>query len=219
MLSYMMHEIKTVSIPRVKRMFDISVSILLFILFLPLILFIIIWIGVEQIFIKDSRGPFLYSEKRVSQGKIFNFYKWRIFKMAAIREALQRNSVIHTVQLQQDQNNLTCYGKFLKRVYMDELPQLWNVLKGDMTLVGPRPTNLENSENFKKTGDYTREIIICGITGPFQSQKGHIHTKSQMQMDAEYIDFITANSGWKVILRDIKIILQTVKVVLEAKGI
>lgn len=210
---------QVVNLPRSKRIFDILVAIFLFILFSPFFLFTISWIIVEQIFIKDSRGPFLYSEKRVSKGRIFNFYKWRIFKMAAIKEALRKGPVIHTIELQKNPENITYYGKFLKRVYMDELPQLWNVLKGDMTLVGPRPTNLENSENFKKSGDYTREIIICGLTGPFQSQKGHINEKSQMQMDAEYIDFVATNPGWKVVLKDIKIILQTVKIVCEARGV
>ncbi len=219
MLSYMTTATKTVNLPRPKRIFDILFTSFLCILFAPLSLFIVGWIIIEQIFIKDSRGPFFYIEKRVSKGKIFNFYKWRIFKNSVIQQALRESPVIHTARLQENPKNITCYGKLLKRIYMDELPQLWNVLKGDMTLVGPRPTNLENSENFKKSGDYTREIMICGLTGPFQSQKGHLNKKSQLQMDTEYIDFIATNPGWKVVLKDIKILLQTIKIVYEARGI
>ncbi|MFA6547410.1 MAG: sugar transferase [Candidatus Magasanikbacteria bacterium] len=210
--------LQTINLPPSKRIFDIAVSILLYLLFLPLILFIIIWIIIEQIFVKESRGSFLYSEKRVSQGKVFNFYKWRIFKMKAIAEALKNGRIIHTTDLQQNPENITYYGKFLKRIYMDELPQLWNVLKGDMTLVGPRPTNLENSENMKKSGDLTREVMVCGITGPFQSQKGH-HIQNQLNLDEEYINFVANNPGWKVVLKDVKILLQTIRIVLEAKGI
>lgn len=210
--------IKIIKIPHSKRVFDIVMASFLLLLFTPLFLFIIIWIGIEQIFIKDSRGPLFYSEKRVSQGKVFKFYKWRTFKAQAIAEALKNATVIHTAVLQADPENLTYYGRFLKRIYMDESPQLWNVLRGDMTLVGPRPTNLKNSENFKKSGDYTREIMVCGLTGPFQSQKGY-GARPQSDLDKEYVDFVATNPGWRVVFEDFKIILQTIRVVLEAKGI
>lgn len=214
----MMTEIKIVKIPYSKRVFDIAMASFLLLLFTPLFLFIIIWVGIEQIFIKDSRGPLFYNEKRVSQGKVFKFYKWRTFKAKAIAEALKNATVIHTAALQADPENLTHYGGFLKRIYMDESSQLWNVLRGDMTLVGPRPTNLENSENFKKSGDYTREIMICGLTGPFQSQKGY-GARPQSDLDKEYVDFVATNPGWRVVFGDFKIILRTIRVVLEAKGI
>jgi len=213
----MNNEIKIIKIPCSKRVFDIVMASFLLLLSLPLVLFIITWICVEQIFIKDSRGSLFYKEKRVSQGKIFEFYKWRTFKTKVILEALKNGPVIHTARMQADLKNLTYYGRFLKRIYMDELPQLWNVLRGDMSLVGPRPTNLENSENYKKAGDNTREGIICGITGPFQSQKGHAIV-SQIDLDREYIDFVATNPGWKVVWKDFKIILKTIKIVLEAKG-
>lgn len=213
----MQNEIKIIKIPCSKRVFDIVMASFLSILSLPLVLFILFWICIEQIFIKDSRGPLLYKEKRVSQGKVFEFYKWRTFKAKVIAEALKSGPVIHTAVMQADLKNLTYYGRFLKRIYMDELPQLWNVLKGDMTLVGPRPTNLINSENYKNAGDYTREVIKCGITGPFQSQKGHANM-SQIGLDKEYINFVANNPGWKVVLKDSKIILKTIKIILEAKG-
>ncbi|GEM_PF-6322903 len=207
-----------IKLPQSKRIFDVVVTVVLFLLLSPLFAFIVIWIILEWIFIKDSRGSFLYMEKRVSQGKKFNFYKWRTFKTKVLDEALNSGRVIQTTELQSDPKNLTYYGRFLKRIYMDELPQLWNVLKGDMTLVGPRPTNLENSEYFKKSGDFSREIMICGLTGPFQAQKGHA-ILSQTNLDKEYADFLIKNPGWKIILRDLKIIFQTIIIVLEAKGI
>ncbi len=207
-----------IKLPYSKRIFDIIMTIFLFLLLSPLFLFIIIWIIIERIFIKDSRGHFLYIEKRISQGKEFDFYKWRIFKNDVLVEALKKGSVIHTTDLQSDPENLTYYGRFLKRIYMDEMPQLWNVLRGDMTLVGPRPTNLENSENFKKTGDFIREVMVCGLTGPFQAQKGHA-ILSQMDLDQDYVNFLLSNPGWKVILKDLKIIFLTIRIVLEARGI
>lgn len=207
----------SIHIPSSKRVFDIVVAIFLSMLSLPFVLFIVIWICIEQIFVKDSRGSFLYKEKRISQGKVFWFYKWRIYKAEVIAEALKNGPVIHTAEMQKDLKNLTYYGRFLKRIYMDELPQLWNVLKGDMTMVGPRPTNLKNSENYKNAGDYTREVIKCGITGSYQSQKGHA-VRPQVDLDKEYVDFVANNPGWKVVWKDFKIILQTIKIVFEAKG-
>lgn len=210
--------LEIIKLPRSKRIFDIVVTIILFLLSAPLFLFIIIWIIVEQIFIKDSRGPFLYIEKRISQGREFDFYKWRTFKIKVLDAALNSGQVVQTTELQSDPKNLTYYGRFLKRIYMDELPQLWNVLKGNMTLVGPRPTNLANSEDFKRSGDVVREIMVCGLTGPFQAQKGHM-CSSQTNLDKEYMNFLLTNPGWKVIFKDLKIIFQTIKIVLEAKGI
>ncbi|HLC70012.1 MAG TPA: sugar transferase [Patescibacteria group bacterium] len=214
----MSNEIQLVPLPLAKRILDVLATSIIFLLLTPFFLFLLLFIAIEQIFIKDSRGPFLYSEKRISGGQVFNFYKWRTFKVTAIEAALKAGPVIHTANLQKDLKNLTYYGRLLKRIYMDESPQLWNVLKGDMTLVGPRPTNLENSTNYKNTGDFTREIIKCGLTGPYQSEKGHA-VRSQLELDRDYINFVSANSGWKVVFKDLTIILKTIRIVLEAKGI
>lgn len=210
-------KITLVKMPRSKRIFDLIVASGLILLSIPFCLFILIWIIVEWIFIKDSRGPFLYSEKRVSQGIVFWFYKWRIYKMKAITKASAMGAIIHTAELQRNPDNLTYYGRFLKQIYMDEIPQLLNVIKGDMTLVGPRPTNLENSEKFRRRGNLTREIMVCGLTGPFQAAKGY--PTNQYELDEEYIKYISSHPWWKILIKDLSILLQTVKTVLAAKGI
>ena len=101
---------------------------------------------------------------------------------------------------------------------MDELPQLFNVLKGDMSLVGPRPVNPEIYERHVKKGLSGKELVKAGIAGPFQSQKGN-HTKTDVELDMEYAQFCKNNSGIRVVLYDIKILLKTFIVVLKAKGI
>ena len=103
---------------------------------------------------------------------------------------------------------------------MDELPQLGHVLSGHMTLVGPRPTNTENTEKMRGKGDYTKDIMLCGLTGPFQAVKGcKGETELQRDVDMKYIEFVSTHPGWSVVLKDIGIIARTVRTVLEAKGI
>lgn len=206
-----------VSLPKAKRIFDIIFSLLFFILFLPLVILIFLLMVVEQIFYPAARGPIFYSESRVSQGRPFKFYKWRIFKVSALDEARRRDGYVETAKVQSDKNNLTYCGRFLKRFYLDEMPQFWNVLKGDMTLVGPRPTNLKNSNFYKLNGNYTREIMVCGLTGPYQCRKGHGF--NQALCDQEYVDFVKNHSGLRVVLSDLGILVRTVKIMLEAKGI
>lgn len=212
-----MEEIKFVKLPREKRIFDIIISLILFLISSPLLCALLLWIIIEQLFVPASRGSLFYSEIRVSGKKEFRFFKFRIFKQAVLVGEMKKGGCLHTKPLEGDDNNLTYYGRFLKQVYMDEFPQLYNVLKGEMTLVGPRPTNVENSKNMREMGDYTRERMVGGITGTIQAHKGE--GLDQGGADDEYIDFIESNSGLKIFLYDIKILWKTVWKVFKAEGI
>ncbi|PIR74081.1 MAG: hypothetical protein COU35_04540 [Candidatus Magasanikbacteria bacterium CG10_big_fil_rev_8_21_14_0_10_47_10] len=209
--------ITTVPFPVSKRLFDIFSVISLFVISIPFLVFFAAWMLIEKSISSKARTPLFYCETRVSEGKRFNFCKFRIFSKGVIESEQRRRKVVHTKPLEKDKKNLTYYGRFLKQIYMDEFPQLWNIFIGDMTLVGPRPTNIENSEKLKKSGNYTRERIRCGITGPFQAQKGGLLI--QQNVDEEYISFIESHSGPAVVLKDIRIVLQTIITVLKAEGI
>jgi lipopolysaccharide/colanic/teichoic acid biosynthesis glycosyltransferase len=139
--------------------------------------------------------------------------------MAVLRKALEDSSCVHTKPLEGDPKNLTYAGRFLKMIYMDELPQIYNVLRGDMSLVGPRPTNIENSEKLFKEGKYSKYLAKAGLTGYFQSHKGLKIDMNQEEIDMEYINFCRNNPGWKVILYDIKIIFISILTVLRAEGV
>lgn len=202
-----------------KRIFDIIVSLTAIVLFSPFIFLVLISMFIENIIVPSSRGKIFYSEIRISAGEPFKIYKFRIFKMAALERAARDNSCIHTKPLEGDPKNLTYVGRFLKRIYMDELPQIYNVLRGDMSLVGPRPTNIENSEKLFKEGKYSKYLAKAGLTGYFQSHKGFKTDMDQEEIDMEYINFCRNNPGWKVILYDIKIIFISILTVLRAEGV
>ncbi|PIT86095.1 MAG: hypothetical protein COU33_05055 [Candidatus Magasanikbacteria bacterium CG10_big_fil_rev_8_21_14_0_10_43_6] len=184
---------------------------------IPFVSILFVWMLLERAVSAKARVPFFYKEVRVSGGKKFLFYKFRIFRKGVIEAAQERGAVVHTKPLEKYPENLTLYGRCLKNIYMDEFPQLWNVLKGDMTLVGPRPTNIESSAALCKQGIYTRERIRCGLTGPFQAQKGG--DADQHAVDAAYIDFVQSHSGMAVVCKDIGILVDTVKTIFRAEGI
>ena len=208
-----------VDLPISKRIFDIIFGLLLLLLSLPFILFVLFFSWIEQIFVPSSRGPFFYSELRISKGKPFQLYKFRIFKTTSINSYKNEHGFVQTKDLEGNKNNLTFIGRILKQIYMDELPQLFNVLKGDMTLVGPRPSNEVVTWQDGKEGRFQRYLLTCGLTGPFQTNKGSAVPLNQNQVDMEYILFCKNSPGWKIVLADSKILFETVITVVKAKGI
>lgn len=211
--------LEKVKMPFLKRAFDIFGSLLLFVLFSPLIVLILTAMIFEYVFIPSSRGKIFYSETRISAGEPFAIYKFRIFKNSALKANQHNDDFAKTKTLEKNKENLTYVGRILRNIYMDELPQLFNVLKGDMSLVGPRPKPVKDSERLLKEGIYSKYLIKTGLTGLFQSQKAKIFKRSEAELDREYINFCRNNPGWKIVLNDIKIILKTIKPILKAEGI
>jgi lipopolysaccharide/colanic/teichoic acid biosynthesis glycosyltransferase len=205
-----------VATPLVKRVFDIAVSSAIILILSPFILLIFLAMAIECLFAPSSRGPFFYKETRISEGKPFKLLKFRIFRMSALKN---NGAFIHTKDLEKDKNNLSYAGRFLKRVYMDELPQLINVLKGDLSLVGPRPTNLVNSQKLLEKGRMSKFLIRGGLTGYYQTHKGNKYRQDQEETDMRYVNFCRTNSGLKIVLYDAKIIFITIWTVFKAEGL
>jgi len=131
---------------RLKRAFDLGVGGILALVLVPVFAGIAAAIVVEGWLRRESRGRILYAEPRVSEGRLFGLFKFRTLHEEIVREYGDRRGDIKRAERPE---HLTRVGARLKRYYLDELPQLFNVLSGDMTLVGPRPFPLE---------DYRREI-------------------------------------------------------------
>ncbi len=192
-----------------KRIMDLVVAVLLLILFLPVI-------PVVAILIKlDSRGSIIYKQKRIGKNGVeFDFYKFRSMYDRA-EEALEALKPLSKVggpifKLKKDPR-VTPVGRFLRKSSLDELPQLFNVIKGDMSIVGPRP-NLPSEVSHYQSWQNKRLEVLPGITCLWQiAGRSHIGFEEWMRLDIEYI----RNRN---ILTDIKIMLDTIPAVIQRKG-
>jgi exopolysaccharide biosynthesis polyprenyl glycosylphosphotransferase len=192
-----------------KRSFDVLVSILLGIVLLPLLLVIALLVKLT------SRGPVLYRSVRPGiGGQPFNCLKFRT--MAANADDRQdeledRNEASGAIFKIRDDPRLTPIGGFLRRFSLDELPQLINVLSGEMSLVGPRPLPLRD---YERLADWhkRRYLVLPGITGLWQvSGRADLDFDELVRLDFAYLE------RWSVLL-DIVILVRTVPAVLRRRG-
>ena len=194
----------------VKRFLDIAVSGLGMILLSPLFLTIALAVKLS------SPGPVFFSQVRVGRyGRHFNFHKFRSMRPDAERQKdgllAQNESKDGVIFKMKDDPRITKVGKFLRRTSLDELPQLWNVFFGDMSLVGPRPPVPSEVEKYTLE-DRKRLDVIPGLTCLWQIKgRSEIPFKEQVRLDKEYI---LAPSVWK----DIVILLKTIPAIIGGKG-
>jgi len=197
----------------VKRGADIAAALMFFTVFLPL--YVAVAIGVRW----SSHGPALYSQNRVGRhGRIFRFYKFRSMVVDSdevLSTFLDSDSGAKSeweqYQKLRDDPRITRFGRFIRKTSLDELPQFWNVLKGEMSLVGPRPC-MPNQERLYGRHWATYCALKPGLTGLWQvSGRNKLTYAQRVRLDARY-----ANE-WSLWL-DAKILLKTVKVVLTSHG-
>ena len=193
----------------VKLIFDKVFSVLLLILLSPL--FLVIAILVKQ----SSPGPVFWRQTRVGRnGHLFTLYKFRSMVADAEErksELMDKNEVEGWAFKMERDPRVTPVGRFLRRFSLDELPQLWNVLLGSMSLVGPRPSLPEEVENFAP-GERRRLSMKPGMTGLWQVSGRHtLPIERWIEIDLEYVD------NWTLML-DIKILFKTIAAVLRGEG-
>jgi len=164
----------------------------------------------------DSKGSAFFKQKRVGKnGRIFDFYKFRSMcadAEAQKKELMSKNEVAGLMFKIKDDPRITKVGKFIRKTSLDELPQFWNVFKGDMSLVGTRPPTLDEYEKYEPW-QKARLSMRPGITGLWQvSGRSDINDFNEVvKLDMQYID------NWSL-MEDIKILLKTVLVVFAKKG-
>jgi exopolysaccharide biosynthesis polyprenyl glycosylphosphotransferase len=193
----------------VKRVFDLIISLITLILILPVLGLIALAIHL------DSRGTILYRQERVGEnGRIFNMLKFRTMVSNA-------DQLIHLAEWTDDHGNIihkrsddpriTRVGKFLRRFSLDELPQLINILKGEMSIVGPRPELPSLVEKYQPW-QRTRFAVPQGLTGWWQ-----INGRSDKPMHLNTEDDIFYVQNYSILL-DLQIMLKTIWVVLKGQG-
>ena len=180
----------------------------------PLILAIALEMLIEGLIRKDSKGPIFYREKRISQGKPFPLYKFRVLTASALQKVAQENSVWF---LQFEKKNTTMMGKILIQCYLDELPQLLNIFLGQMTFVGPRPRIPSIYEDDLKDGYTALKFLKEGITGPSQLAKGLL--KNGLPLSEAYLTRCNSYGPIKLLKYDLGIMWKSVFKIMKAEGL
>ncbi len=193
-----------------KRAFDLLIATILLMLLAPLMALIALWVRV------DSPGPALFRQQRIGRdGKSFRMFKFRSMVMDAEslkRDLLPRNEAAQGLFKISLDPRLTDAGRCIRKAHMDELPQLFNVLRGEMSLVGPRPL-IEEEDALFCGGDRLRLRLTPGMTGPWQIRGPMAAPLSEMaRLDYLYI------SNWSL-WRDVDILAKTVAHVLTREGL
>ena len=207
------HALRQEAIPALarlaKRVLDLAISSACLLLLWPLMLLIALAIKLE------SRGPAVYASLRVGKkGVPFICYKFRTMVLDAniLKKSLhhlnERRGPFFKIA---NDPRVTPLGRFLRKYSLDELPQFWNVLKGDMSLVGPRPHPVEDVRHYRSRHKQRLEVIP-GMTGLWQvTARENPSFETCMFLDVSYI------RNWSLLL-DFKILLQTIPAVLAGEG-
>jgi len=205
----------TLNLPyAIKRSIDVAGALFGLLLLAPVML------GIALLIRFDSPGPVLFRQlRRGYRGRLFWVLKFRTMVVDAEQRLkdLERNNESAggvLFKLREDPR-VTPLGRFLRRSSLDELPQLINVLRGEMSLVGPRPLQLRDSDKLMALDyeGYTRRLeVMPGLTGPWQvGGRSEVDYSHMVKLDIDYIE------NWSL-MRDIRIILHTVVVVLVGRG-
>jgi lipopolysaccharide/colanic/teichoic acid biosynthesis glycosyltransferase len=194
----------------VKRVFDIIFSSLFIILSIP------IFVITVMIICFDDGWPFFFSQNRIGLNKRrFKMFKFRTMIRDAERlqgELESLNEVEGAAFKITKDPRITKSGDFLRKTSLDEMPQFFNVFKGDMSIVGPRPLPVRDFERFYRNAHRRRFSVKPGITGLWQvSGRSDISFEGWMNLDLHYVD------NWSLML-DFKILLKTIPAVLRCKG-
>lgn len=187
----------------IKRLFDIIFSLLLLALILPIILVVGILIKIED------GGPIFYFGERLGKNKkIFKMYKLRSMKVNAPDIRNKDGSTYNAV----DDPRLTKIGKFIRKTSIDELPQIINILKGDMSFIGPRPDLPEHLYCYEK--DEVRKLeVLPGVSGYNQAyHRNAVIWKERLKNDVYYVDHIS-------FMLDLKILFKTIFIITLRRGV
>jgi lipopolysaccharide/colanic/teichoic acid biosynthesis glycosyltransferase len=174
--------------------------------------------AVEGAFIPEHQGDFLISYKAVSKGKVFPKYKIRVIKSASIDSNAADAGDWHGFAQEWTPESRTYVGAIVKKLYLDELPQLFNVLMGHMSMVGPRPLAQHHYERDLAQGNVTRKLIKAGLLGPNQALKG-TDRFGDPSVEYDYVEEYMKLGPVALLWHDLKIIGRCLAVMAEAKGL
>jgi lipopolysaccharide/colanic/teichoic acid biosynthesis glycosyltransferase len=193
-------------------------GVVLLCLLLPVGFLIAAAIALESL-VRGERPVVLVSERRLSAGRTFDLWKFRIVRVESHRNHLE-DERLPSLKALETSEHLTLTGRLLKRFYLDELPQLLNVARGEMSLVGPRPYFEWDWKREGRLDIPARRLLKGGLVGPFQSVKGQVSgLDAANAIDSQYLeDCLTSTTG-ELLARDLNLILKSLRTLLRGKGL
>ena len=190
-----------------KRFIDIVMSACGLVILSPVFVMLAIWIKL------DSKGPILFKQKRVGMGKThFNILKFRTMRTDTPKD-------MPTHLLSNPEMFITKAGKFLRKTSLDELPQIWNIFVGEMSIVGPRPALWNQYDLIEERDKYGANDLRPGLTGWAQiNGRDELEIPIKARLDGEYAEKINAGTKSGLIM-DVKCFLGTIASVLKSDGV
>jgi lipopolysaccharide/colanic/teichoic acid biosynthesis glycosyltransferase len=201
-----------------KLVFDKVVAALLLMAAAPILLLLKIAYVIEGWLLPDNKGPMFFSYNAVSAGKVFPKYKIRLIKMKYIDQEGAKRGDWLAYSAEWSPDSRLHVGHFVKKFYLDELPQFYNILRGDMSVVGPRPLAVLHYERDRRQGNVTRFLIKGGLLGLGHVMKGTPEMGNPVY-EYEYIDKYLKLSPIGLLWLDLVIIGRGIKVIFQGKGL
>jgi len=217
-MSYRTNVPPPVDMDFLKLLFDKSLSTLALLLTAPVFAGVALAILIDGLIWPEDRGPVFYRETRISAGKPFSMLKFRTMQLSAIQEARRQGLTVK--YWERANRGHTRVGQCLRRWYLDELPQIVNILRGDMSFVGPRPPAPFEYERELAKGNVRKQLARAGLVGLQQAHKGRTQGfDEEIALDYEYVARVGTMNSPRRLLYEIGLIVQSVRVVLAGKGL
>lgn len=208
---------KGLPVPFPKLVFDKLMAGGILLCCLPILLLLGILNILEGIFIPENRGPLFFYYNAVSHGNVFPKYKIRLIKQSFVDKELAAKGDWHAYKNEWRPEARTYVGSFVKKFYLDEIPQFYNVLRGDMSIVGPRPIAIHHYERDLAQGNVTRKLVRGGLLGYGHVRKGTEEFGKPIY-EYQYVDHYIKDSALKLFRLDMWIILKGVSVMIKGGG-
>ena len=200
-----------------KTLFDKLVAASLLLASLPVLLAMKVAFVIEGWLIPENKGPMFFFYNAISAGKIVPKYKIRLIKTKYIEpEGAKRGDWI-AYSAEWTPESRTYVGRFVKKFYLDELPQFYSILKGEMSIVGPRPLAVIHYERDLAQGNVTRRLLKGGLLGLGHINKGTSEMGSP-EYEYEYVEQYLKRSSWGLLMLDLWIIWRGIKVIAKGGG-
>ncbi|WP_434782196.1 sugar transferase [Ferrovum myxofaciens] len=200
-----------------KTLFDKLVGLVMLTISAPILLLLKLAFLIEGWLIPENAGPMFFYYNGVSAGKIIPKYKIRLIKQKYIDpEGAKRHDWI-AFSAEWTPDSRTHVGEFVKKFYLDELPQFWSVFIGDMSIVGPRPISMLHYERDKAQGNVTRSLLRGGLLGLGHINKGTSEMGNPIY-EYEYVDQYLKRSSLGLLMLDLWIIWRGILVIVKGGG-